>query len=435
MKINETSADLIKINQMKNIRSITFKNLYETRAKEKNAIVPGFIVISDQGIMYLTSADEYFEDYVRRIRELYEEEKDQVYEDGILGFEKLEIDPLTKTMLENSHVANTSELYSFYKEKESYKDSLIFESDKLKSFRGIIIHHLKETMKLFDKTITDVRISNNGINGIHYLRCKINNEPQILPIYYEQVDDNSYKISIGNLFDKSIPLNMEIIFTKDGIVVNNTIREYDFSDYTKYEFNKKGTTEREIHLDKKLKHYEKKDLPQAKTVPVNLANLDNNEPVCVWYKLPWNAYEGVSLTDQGIKEDGTLGDNDSEDRIISERLVYLACENDDFFIKDSITKRYRKDVSKKTERGEVVFDSLNKEIIGLCQKQGYLIETSFLGNAATGFYRTNLLGNKFYHISSEQEKDKLSKENLNSLGREEGLEEKTDLLDIKKYIK
>lgn len=434
MKINRTSDELIKINKIKNIRSITFKDLYETRAKEKNIIMPGFMILSDEGFMYLTSGDEYFEDFVRKIREIYNEEKDETYEDGILGKKKLEIDPLAKSLLENGHVSNTSDLYSFYKEKTSYQESLLFERDRLKSFRGIILYHLKETMKLFNKTLTDVRLS-NGMNGIYYLRCKINNEPQILPITYQQSSDNLYQIVVGNLFDKAIPLNMEIMFTRDGISVNNAVPEYELTDYTKYEFNSKGTMEREIHLEKKLKHYEKKDLPTTTNVEENLVRLDNSEPVSVWYKLPWNAYEGVAIIDKGIEEDGTLSNGDSPDRLISERLVYLASENDDFYIKDTITKRYRKKSRKLEERQEVIFDSLDKEIVGLQQKQGYIIETSFLGNAITGFYKTNLLGNMFYHITSELDKTKLTKDNIKSLGREDGLEEKVDLLDIKKYIK
>lgn len=434
MKINRTSDELIKINKLKNIKSITFKDLYETRAKEKNLIIPGFIVLSDQGFMYLTSSDEYFEDFVRRIREIYNEEKDETYEDGILGEKKLEVDPLTKSILENGHVSNTSNLYSFYKDKASYQESLLFESDKLKSFGGIIFHHIKETMKLLNKTITDVRLS-NGMNGIYYLSCRINNQPQILPMTYQQIEDDSYHVVIGNLFDKAIPLNMEIMFTKNGISVNNCILEYNLTDYTKYEFNQKGTMERKVHLDKELKHYEKKDLPTAANVPENLAKLDNGESVSIWYQLPWNTYEGISITDKGIEEDGSLSDGNSQDRLITERLVYLSIENNDFFIKDTLTKRYRKKSSKREERQEVIFDSLDKEIIGLQQRQGYIIETSFLGTAITGFYKTNLLGNKFYHISHELDQTKLTKKNIKTLGREDGLEEKVDLLDIKKYIK
>lgn len=434
MKINKSSSKLIKINQLKNIRSIEFVDLYETKAKEKNMIIPGFMVICDQEIMFLTSTDEYFEDFVRRIREVYNEEKDIVYESGILGEKRLEVDPLTKSILENGNILNTSDLYSFYKDKDSYQNSLLFETDKLKSFEGIIIYHLKETMKLFDKTITDVKLS-DGMNGVYYITCKINNEPQILPILYQQINDDSYKVIVGNLLDKAIPLNIEITFTKDGISVNNSILEYNFIDYTKYEFNTKGTVEREIQLNGELKHYEKKNLMVETNVPNNLVNLDNNEVVSTWYKLPWSAYEGITMVDKGIEEDGSLGDNNSDDRLITQRLAYLATINNDFFVKDTIIKKYRKKDTGRTKGNEVVFDKLSKEVIGLLQRFGYVIETSFSGTAITGFYKTNLLGNKFYHISSETEKEKLSKENITLIGREDNLEENVDLINIKKYIR
>lgn len=434
MRINKTSDKFIKINQIKDLKSIEVYDV-RTSAKDKMLISPGFIIFyGPMKSMVLTTDDEYFEDYVKKLREVYLEEKDRIIESGIMGDKKIEINPLTKSLLLNGNIENTSELYSFYKNKKGYSESLFFEEDKLKAFFEIISYHIKNTMKLFDIEISDMSLS-GGMNGVYYIRCKKNNVPVILPLYFVKREDNNYQITVGNLFDKAIPLVMDILFTKDGINVNNIVTSYEFSDFNSYKYDDKGTIERIVELKNELIHYSKNDLPIATSVPLNVANLDNNDVITTWYKYPWNAYEGVTKETYSINKDGTLEEKDGEEQLINKRMIYLTDNEDDIFLKESYSKRYRKRTTSIEESRDILFDNLEKQIIGLKKKEGFLFETSFYGNAVTGFYKTNLLGKNFYHISSAKTKEELTSESMYSLDKEDSVEEKADLVDTDKIFK
>lgn len=435
MKVNKTSDDLIKINQIKDLQSIEFYDVCTTVAGDKMLISPGFIIFyGPMKSMFLTTSDEYFEDYVKKLREVYYEEKERIIESGIMGDKKIEINPLTKSLLLNGNIENTSELYSFYKNKTGYSESLLFEEDKFKAFFDIISYHIKNTMKLFDVEIGDMSLS-GGMNGVYFIRCKKDNAPVILPLYFSKRKDNNYEITIGNLFDKSVPLVMDIMFCKDGINVNNIVTSYKFSDFNSYKFDDKGTIERIVELDNGLVHYSKNDLPKATSIPDNIVNLDNNEVIATWYKYPWNAFEGVTKETYAINEDGTLEKKDGEEQLIINRRVYLTDNEDDIFLKESYSKRYRKRTKTIEQSRDIMFDNLEKQIIGLRKKEGYLFETTFGGNAVTGFYKTNLLGKNFYHISKAKTKEELTSESLCSLDKEDSVNEKADLVDVEKVFK
>lgn len=419
MKLKSSDDILLKINKLKNLRSIVFRDLSMQSVNDKHLIIPGFMISTESNdFMYLTNQDAFFEDFVKKIRELYLAEKDNVYDDGVFGERKLDIDPLTRNILINGTVENVSALYGFYKGKDSYDESLLFEEDKLNAFRGIVIYHLKETMKFFDVIIQNVKLS-EGMNGVYYLRAELNNKSVILPLYFNKASDNIFEVVIGNLFENSIPFNMEIIFGPDKISVSNTIHEYDLSDYTTYEFKESGIVEKEVLIGNNLRHYKKEHLDTIVNVPSNLAMLDNKELIQKWYRLPWNAYEGVTIIDNSVYEDDTL---DNSNRFVTERRLYLAEESNNFYIRDTYLKRYRKNQQDFSKVVELVFDHVEKQLVGIRRKNGYMIETKFLGKY-------------FYHISNVQTKKDLMDNVLYSIGKAEGLDEKIDSLDIKKYIK
>lgn len=436
MRIQKMNETLLEINQMKELISVDYKDIYYNGPQEKRKIMPGFLVFyGNLKHLFLTVADPYFEDFVRRLKEVYKLEQDKVLQEGILGEERISITPFTKSLLLNGDLDTTSSLYQFYKGKTSYEESLLFESDKRSTLIPIIEYHLKETMKLLDKTLGEIHLS-EGINNSFYLKTIINNTPMILPITIEEISSNEYLIQVGNLLDSAIPLKMKITFTKDGIHVRNEIQEYQIVDETQFVVSEfESLQKRDIYKGNKLIVYEDKRLNPKKNPIENTTALDNQEQKMVWYSLPWDAYLGVKEDIKYLREDGEFSEEETKDRMTTKRVAYASRKKDTFLVKEMMSKRYEKRSETIMDAKNVVFDYLNKTIIGLKQETGYIIETSFEGPAKTGFYKTNLDGKHFYHIARETNLENLQESSLIPLSREDGLEENVDLLDIKKYEK
>ena len=436
MKLNKMDKTLIEINKIKNIISIDYKDLFYNSQNEKRHIMPGFLVFYDNlKFMYLTVADPYFEEFVRKIRDLYEEEKDATVYEGVLGKQKLFISSYARTLLLNGNLDKTSELYSFYKDKESYDESLLFESDRVKSLFPIIEYHLKETFKLFDKTLLNVKLS-DGVNGIYYIKGTIDNAPQLLPLFVSKDDDNTYNVIIGGLFDKSYPIKMNIRFKNDELVINSIIDELHFKDSTNYSWlNERVIKRRDVYLGEKLLVYEEEKINEGINKYDNLLSNNEFDERTKTYLLPWNASITLSSIIEYIDEFGDITKDESPSRLLRKRMTYLTHSDDSFYLKEMLSKRYSVLTDKLIDRKDIIFDYLNKEIIGIKNNGGYVIETNFSGPAKTGFYKTNLDGKYFYHISLSDELDEIDINNLIPLGRLNGLEEKTDLIELKKYLK
>ena len=70
MKIIKEDDTLLKIKQLKDIRSIDFIDLYMNSSKDKVKIIPGFLVFYGRGEeLFLTSRDKYFDQFVKKIHE------------------------------------------------------------------------------------------------------------------------------------------------------------------------------------------------------------------------------------------------------------------------------------------------------------------------------------------------------------------------------
>ena len=87
MKIVTTSDALLEIRSIKNITSIKYIDIFLPASTGKKQLVPGFITTygpSNKTII-LISSDPYFEEYVKTIKRIYLEEKDDVIEDALFG--------------------------------------------------------------------------------------------------------------------------------------------------------------------------------------------------------------------------------------------------------------------------------------------------------------------------------------------------------------
>ena len=94
MRLHKDEQKLLEIRQIQDIESIELKDIFQSNINGKRHVVPGFMVVYGEPlkIIYLTTQDKYFEDYVKRIRQVYLEEKDLVISEGIMGKKYLTID-------------------------------------------------------------------------------------------------------------------------------------------------------------------------------------------------------------------------------------------------------------------------------------------------------------------------------------------------------
>jgi len=420
MNIIKTDDTLLEINQIKNINSISFKDIYAS-LNNNLTIIPGFIITYglNNKMLFLTSHDKYFCEFVKKIREVYLDEKDHILDHDLMGDRYIEIDEISKYMLLNGNFSNVSSLYDVYKDKETYDNSLLFEMDKLNVKMPMIEYHLKETLKKLDITVVNINLS-NGLNGMYYLSVMLNNIPTLLPIIYKE-NDSGWSLTIGNILDNAIPLHIDFFYKSDGIHVHSYINEYGYSDYFLYLVkNEKCISEREIYYQDKLAHYSKEELENENSIPID-NYLDDN---LIWYKLPWYAYIGTSLKDDEISKDKTC-------KVITEKMYYVGINEMSFYIKQMINKYYKKIVDDRTKSESVILDNMNKNVTILYDDDTYIIETYFAKDGVTGFYKGHLAGNYFYQVCL----NKLDKNNMIFLKKEDGLIEACDLLNPKKYIR
>ena len=426
MKINKMDKRLLEINQIKDIISIDYKDMYYDGNQEKRHIMPGFLVFyGNLQSIYLTIDDPYFEVFVRRIRCVYLEEKDYIQE-GVLKKKKISINPLTESILLNGRLDTINSLYSFYEGKDSYKESLLFESDILHSFFSIIEYHLKKFLKTYDKTLESVELS-DGINGSYYLKVLINNQTILLPLLFES-GDNKYSVTIGNLFEDAISLNMDIEFKDSNITVNVDDMEHNISDFTEYNYQNGRLKEyRTTRVNEKLISSSEKLLDRDNNPISNLCSLDNDLKDPTWFILPWGGYLGFKEQIDYITDDGDITEVETEKKFNNKRMVYLTSTNDGFYLKDFYSKRYICNSEDIACNKDVVLDYLNKRIVGIKNDNGYVMETSFTGPGKTGYYKVYLEDKYYYHMSLNG--------NLIPLSRESGLEEKVDLLRLNRLRK
>ena len=426
MKINKMDKRLLEINQIKDIISIDYKDMYYGGNQEKRHIMPGFLVFyGNLQSIYLTINDPYFEEFVRRIRYVYLEEKDYIQE-GILKKKKISINPLTESILLNGRLDTINSLYSFYEGKESYKESLLFESDILHSFFSIIEYHLKRLLKTYDMTLESVELS-DGINGNYYLKALINNQTVLLPLLIE-CDDNKYSVTIGNLFEDTISITMDIEFKDNGITVNMDDIEHKISDFTKYNYENERLKEyRTTIVNEKIVSSSEELLDKDNNPLSNLCSLDNDLNDPIWFILPWGGYLGFREQINYITDDGDITLEETEKKFNNKRMVYITSTNNGFYLNDFYSKRYICNSKDIVSNKDVVLDYLNKRIIGIKNGNGYIMETSFTGPGKTGYYKAYLEDKYFYHL--------ILNGDLIPLSRESGLEEKVDLLRLNRLRK
>ena len=421
MQVKKSSLERIKIEQLKDIVSIDYEDIFIPESSGKNKIYPGFFVVyGNNQSLFLTTHDSHFELFARRLREVYLEEQNNIVSDGILGPQKIHISDLTKDILLSGDLEKVSSFYCAYQNKETYPKSLLFEEDEVKSVFPIFEYHIRALMKKFDITLDSIQIS-NGMNGIYYLSTMIQNRPVILPIYFEHNDD-SYSMEVGNLLSHSIPVHIDITFRQNDIQVHCRIPEYEYEDSYRYSVEKEyPDVLREIYWKGRCVSFEREHLPKIEEYPINI--LPKEEGID-WYMTAWGGYIGLKNNEKSFND---------EDKMLEKHFYYIHRNPDSYFEKEQDSKQYYKKKPNGDYFYPVIFDTMNRKMIGMRRGEHLLLEHSFYDPYKTGFYKDHLSGNHFYSVSPE-----LNWEDIQDplfINKEDGVFENVDLLDEVKLEK
>ena len=428
MQIDVMDKILIDIYNIRHIEYINFWDLHGTK-DSKILVIPAIMITYDGGkTLNLCSKDKYFDIYVKKIVQVYNDEKNNILEDSLTDpfklRQKIRIDERTRKILDSGILENINEVYKFYEGKEKYQNSLLFQIDEVKSLIPIIKYHIK---KVFD--FTDIVINLDGdITGyreVYSLNGKINGIDKFFILSFKKIDNNSYDISIQGLLSKNIPFNMKIDFNNDSLSVNSYMGDRLLECNSTYLVT--NGVVKEIHSIKKLGipiMYENNDLEEVENTLSNITDIDNDTNLR-WFRLPFGALYGI---------DNRINEVSENEKVIERHNMIVSTNNDSFMLKEYYSKSYCRNRTVSVDALDITLDEVRKNISCVCIdsiKGIYAIESSFLDeNGKNGYYDQMLAGNYFYHIVSSNEGIKgISRDSLIPISKEDNVLSGIDLLN------
>ncbi len=426
MTITSMDDNLIKIYSIKNIEKIKIINF--SLKKDSNIdVIPSLLVTYNNGkTLILNERDKYFKTFVKKVTEVYNEEKDRTESNNIDPFKlnkEIEISSHDKEILENGILTNISKEYKFYEDKYEYDESLFFTEDEVKTLFPILKYHLEDFFKSNGLEIND---NFKGYQNRYFTETKIDGLLKKISFNYIKISDNRYKFEISHLFDNLSLLNIEIGFKNNRIYVNLNIDIKDISVIGEYSYIQeenglkyiKNINKNDLNI-----YYEDKYLEEVKNTEV--INFDNDYDTNIkWFMLPWNAKYGYENITKNISD---------EERIIERHYIYNLIKDDFFTSKEKYTKVYQQ----LNRFNEITLDHMDKNISGfLIDDDVYKVETSFLDcNFKNGFYDEKLNGYFFYSlVKKDKNKFKLVK-SIDNLFDKSDLLNKTLMLNLTKGVK
>lgn len=434
MRLYGMDSIMIDIYNIRNIESINVYDIVSPGSSELD-IIPSMLVIYDGGkTINLCSRDKYFDTFVRKVIEVYNDEKNDILEDSLTDpfrlRKSIQVDERTKTILENGNLTSTNDLYKFYSRKKKYDWSLLFKGDKFKMILPIIKYHLNE---LFSMTDRNVQFNDklNGYSNIYMLEGSINGIFKYFPIKFDEISDNEYSIEIGGLLENNKTICMNIGFFKDRITVSVSTSGYDIKgEFTYFTSTNSIKSVESIKRDNILVHYRNADLPEISNPYKSITDFDQDTNL-KWFKLPWGAIYGTS---SNISE---LGENEKIVEIYNMYVDNITAHS--FTKRQYFSRNYVRNGVVSNFGSTISLDEAVKNTVGIClnEKDGiYLIETSFLDTMHTnGYYDENLKNKYFYHLMHSSSIRDIDKEMLVNIGKEDGILEESDILNDSLVLK
>lgn len=427
MIYNFMDPELIEINGIKNLEFVKFYDL-TTNDKDKIMLLPSLMVTYDNGkTINLCSKDKYFKEFVYKVIEVYNVEKNDVVvterPNPLIKEKTMEVDPRTKVILENANLDTRESITDFYKDKDGFDNSLMYEQDEIKSIIDITRFAIMDFAKFAN---INVELSDNfkGYRTNYIIEGKINDLFVYLLLHYDKVDDNHYVISIGNMGGANKPLVIEISFTDNSIYVNSKYQNVTLSN----EFlvrNQQGFYIKEIFRDKDMVSFDAGDLkPVEEFEHSNLLCFDDNTER-KWFNLPWGAYLGELAYTEDI---------DKDSNIYHSLVSYIDINEGDFTKREFYTRKLERQNTNQIQSVSLTLDEFRKITFGYEQKPYYIIETHFKDARGDGEYQLKYNGKHFYHIVKAKDLSEIKKEKLRSV-KKEIINDRADLLSDEKLKK
>ena len=427
MIYNVMDPELIEINGIKNIEYIKFYDL-TTNDKDKIMLLPALIITYDNGkTINLCIKDKYFMEFVYKVIDVYHSEKGQTIETGgsnpLLKAKKIELDPRTEVILENANLDTKESITDFYKDKDGFDNSLMYEQDEIKSIIDITRFAIMDFAKLAN---INVELSDNikGYRTNYIIEGKINDLFVYLLVHYDKVDDNNYIISIGNMGGANKPLIIEISFTDNSVYINSKYQDITITNEYNV-LNQKGTYLKEVFRNGDMINFDTGNLEQVEDFEYSNLLYFDDDTNRIWFRLPWGAYLGELAYTQEI-------DTDSE--IYHSLVSYIDINETDFTKREVYTKKLERRNTNSRKSINLTLDEFRKITFGYEQKPYYIIETHFKDARGDGEYQQKYSGKHFYHITKVKDLSEITKDKLRSVKREI-INDRADLLSDEKLKK
>ena len=242
MRINDMDEERITISEIHNIESIKFSDLgiahtgnsktslYNELINDGNNLIKPMLSIVYDGakILILSSDDKNFNYFVKKVREVYLEEKDKPIV-GAFFNKSIAIDEISKKILLSDTITQTSELYEFYSNMESYDNKLISNDTEIKALLPLIEYVINTNLNNIDETFKlDGNFNGYGPSGNYVFYGGVNGIYTPIPTLIKK-HNNTYDITVGNLFGNFKPLKVTINFKKTSLDIISNI------DYLNYQ--------------------------------------------------------------------------------------------------------------------------------------------------------------------------------------------------------
>ncbi len=428
MIFNKMDDTLMKIYEIKDIEEINFTDLTPANITEsKLVVVPCIYVRYDGGkFLNLCINDKYFDVYIKRIIEVYNEEKDKVIQDdefNPFGQKTIKIDEKSKRLLESDILTKINEIYKLYENKKSYDNNLLVQKDEFELLLPLIIYHLKKLLDYTDLNITfndDIVV--NGYRNNYTINCKIDGIDEILYIRFNKKSEFEYSFEIRSSSRKFKPIRFEYGMYDNFISSMIYMDDYNISASDIYKIlDNKILHEETIYKDHQRLVHKDGYLPECENNRSDITDIDNSDEM-KWFSLPWNALYGIN---NNIEE---VSDTES---FLSKHNKYVSFYKDNFMIREYAGKVYRRNKTFNANEYSIGLDEVSKKISGtkLYDNESiYLISTYFQEvESKSGYYDTYLNRKYYYHLIDK--KDKFTPMNLVSVSKDDDIIYGADLED------
>lgn len=428
MQIYGMDPELVSIYNIRDLKSIKVWDLI-THSASKVMVLPAILITYDgDKSLNLCSKDKYYDIYVKKVMQVYQDEKNNILEDALTDPFRLrshiDIDERSLRILESGELEQKNDVYAFYAGKDSYAQSLLFERDEIVSFLPILKYHLERLFTFTDKVVS-IGDELSGYRENYILTGRVDGIDTIFPFTYEKVNSNEIIFHIAGMLGKSEPINVKVEFSTDGLVVTMMIAKNELIATSKMSITN-GVIKSIFDVERKglTISYKNEDLEETALDNSNIANLDYDTKL-KWFRLPWGALYGINTS---------IDDLSDTEKMIGINSMYVQVLQNHFMKKEFYSKTYKRNKTVAVDAEDMTLDEVDKTTIGFsADKEGHLfvIETSF--DDTTSNYMTS--GKCFYHAAfSEDGISGISKEKLHSLGKREELIQKSDLVNKSKLL-